>query len=379
MEGLYEKLEPRTPGQERLKEALESGSDIVGVFGPTGTGKSLFSISYGVSSALQGRYDRFILARPVIDIATGREVTITSDPEMYRSIASEYIEDILKARSGSLEKLHESGKIVLVDPHFLRGRTFDNSIIVLDDAQSVPPETIVEVITRLGEGSRLIIAGDPVFQRTTEPGRDGASLAREILLGEENAVVVDLGVKDIVRPGARRGIRLLLELNMRKRSLDEVEKSVYEAARIRAPDADIITVVNLLDPKRRWGIESDHTPDALIIVKEKHMGRLIGQKGERIAQVEEDTGLSVRGIPLTLDFRELVRAIHPVAWIHKHIIDTDFAGPLLKLEVARGNMGPLMGQRGIYIRFLDEIVQKLLGVRVHVVEAEERPRKRRRR
>ncbi len=350
----------------------------MGVFGPTGTGKSLFSISYGVSQTLKGRYDRFILARPVIDIATGKEVTITSDPEMYRSIASEYITDILAVSREDLEELYKSGKIVLVDPHFLRGRTFDNSIIVLDDVQSVPPETIVEVITRLGEGSRLIIAGDPVFQRPTEPGKDGASLAREILLGEESAVVVDLGVKDIVRPGARRGIRLLFELNMRKRSLDEVEKSVYEAARIRAPDADIITVVNLIDPKRRWGVESGHTPDALIIVKEGHMGRLIGQGGERIAQIEEDTGLRVRGIPLTLDFRELIRAIHPVAWIHKHILDTDFAGPVLRLEVAKGSLGPLMGQRGIYIRFLDEIVQRLLGVRVYVVEVEDKRKRRRR-
>lgn len=119
-------------------------------------------------------------------------------------------------------------------------------------------------------------------------------------------------------------------------------------------------------------------PDALIIVKEGHMGRLIGQGGERISQIEEDTGLRVRGIPLTLDFRELIRAIHPVSWIHKYIHDTDFAGPLLRLEVAKGNLGPLMGQRGVYIRFIDEIVKRLLGIGVYVIEVEERRRKRRR-
>ncbi|MEB3774542.1 MAG: PhoH family protein [Desulfurococcales archaeon] len=378
MKSLYSGLEPKSPGQERLKEALDSGKEIVGVFGPTGTGKSLFSISYGIESVLTGKYQRFILARPVIDIATGKEITMTSDPETYRSIASEYVHDVVKATSEELRELVDRGLMVLADPHFLRGRTFDNSIIVLDDAQSVPPETIVEVITRLGENSRLIIAGDPVFQRTSEPGKDGASLAREVLMGEEGAVIVDLGLKDIIRPGARRGIRLLLELNMRKRGLDEVEKSVYEAARIRAPDADIITVVNLIDPRRRWGIESEHVPDALIIVKEGHMGRLIGQGGERISQIEEDTGLRVRGIPLTLDFRELIRAIHPVSWIHKYIHDTDFAGPLLRLEVAKGNLGPLMGQRGVYIRFIDEIVKRLLGIGVYVIEVEERRRKRRR-
>jgi phosphate starvation-inducible protein PhoH len=138
----------------------------------------------------------------------------------------------------------------------------------------------------MGRNSRLVIAGDPIFQRTSEPGRDGATLAREILLGEETAVVVDLGVKDIVRPGARRGVKLLLELQMRKRVLDEVEKKVKDTAKVYAPDADIVTVVNLTDAKKKWEITSEHAPDALVVVKEGHLGRIIGVKGERIQSRE---------------------------------------------------------------------------------------------
>ncbi|MEB3779473.1 MAG: PhoH family protein [Desulfurococcales archaeon] len=372
---LFERLEPQSPGQKELKEALESDKDLIGVFGPTGTGKSLFSLAYGISSVLKGEYSRFILARPVVDVATGQEITVTSNPEMYRRIASEYIDDIIGSKVDA-RKLIDNGKIILIDPHFLRGRTFDNSVIVLDDTQSVKPETVVEIITRLGSNSKLIIVGDPVFQRTGTA--DGATLAREILLGEETAIVVDLGVKDIVRPGAKRGIKLLLELQMRKRALDSVEEKVVESVKVYAPDADVVTVLNLVDAKRKWEIESEHVPDALIIVKEGYMGRLIGTGGERIASIEEDTGLKLRSIELTLDFKELIRAVHPVSWIYKHIVDLDFAGPVLRLQVPSRHIGPLVGQRGMYIKFIDEVFNKLIGIGVRVVEVEERRRRRRR-
>ena len=384
LEELFDKIEPKSPGQEELRKALLSDKDLVGVFGPTGTGKSLFAIAYGLTAVYRGKYRRLVLSRPIIDVVTGREITLFSEPETYFKHASEYLRDILAgfADVKALEDAVSSGRLILADPHFLRGRTFDDSIIVLDDAQSVPAETIVEIVTRMGRNSRLVIAGDPIFQRTSEPGRDGATLAREILLGEETAVVVDLGIKDIVRPGARRGVKLLLELQMRKRVLDEMEKKVKDTAKVYAPDADIVTVVNLTDAKKKWEITSEHTPDALVVVKEGHLGRIIGVKGERIQSIEKDVGMKLRAIQLTLDLKEFVRAVHPVAWIHKHIVDFDFAGNSLRLVVARGHMGPMLGQRGSYIRFLNDVMEKLIGVGVHVVESEEevekgKPKKRR--
>ena len=381
LEELFDKIEPKSPGQEKLKKALLSDKDLVGVFGPTGTGKSLFAIAYGLTAVYRGKYRRLVLSRPIIDVVSGREITLFSEPETYFKHASEYLRDILAgfADVKALEDAISSGKLILADPHFLRGRTFDDSVIVLDDAQSVPAETIVEIVTRMGRNSRLIIAGDPIFQRTAELGRDGATLAREILFGEETAVVVDLGVKDIVRPGARRGVKLLLELQMRKRVLDEVEKKVKDTAKVYAADADIITVANLTEAKKRWEITSEHAPDVLIVVKEGHLGRIIGVGGERIQSIEKEVGLKLRAIQLTLDLKEFIRAVHPVAWIHKHIVDFDFAGNSLKLTVARGHMGPMLGQKGSYIRFLNDVMEKLIGVEVNVVESEEEVEKARRR
>jgi phosphate starvation-inducible PhoH-like protein len=381
LEELFDKIEPKSPGQEELKKALLSDKDLVGVFGPTGTGKSLFAIAYGLTAVYRGKYRRLVLSRPIIDVVSGREITLFGEPETYFKHASEYLRDILAgfADVKALEDAISSGKLILADPHFLRGRTFDDSMIVLDDAQSVPAETIVEIVTRMGRNSRLIIAGDPIFQRTAELGRDGATLAREILFGEETAVVVDLGVKDIVRPGARRGVKLLLELQMRKRVLDEVEKKVKDTAKVYAADADIITVANLTEAKKRWEITSEHAPDVLIVVKEGHLGRIIGVGGERIQSIEKEVGLKLRAIQLTLDLKEFIRAVHPVAWIHKHIVDFDFAGNSLKLTVARGHMGPMLGQKGSYIRFLNDVMEKLIGVEVNVVESEEEVEKARRR
>jgi len=370
---LFESIEPQSQGQVRLKEALDGGKDLVGAFGPTGTGKSMLATTYALSAVARGEFKRVVVSRPIVDVVTGEEVTLIGSPDAYVRIASEYLKDILGGLvdASVVDELIREGRLMLADPHFLRGRTFDESVIILDDAQSVPPETIVEVITRLGRRSRLIIAGDPVFQRTTEPGSDGASLAREILLGEDSAEVVDLGVKDIVRPGARRGIRMLLELQMRKRKLSDAERAVLESARIHAPDADIITVVDLQEAKRRWNIESEHTPDALIVVKEGHLGRLIGSGGERISAIEEDTGLRLRAIQHTLDFREVIRAVHPVGWVHKHVKDVDFAGPQLRIMVSREAMGPMLGQRGAHIKFLDEVFRSMIGVGVYAVEVEE--------
>ena len=377
---LFESIEPKSEGQKRLIEALTSeDKDLIGVFGPTGSGKSLISIVYGLSAVAKGRYKRMILSRPIIDVVSGKEVTIIGDREAYERLALEYMYDILTgvAEPELIKSYVASGKIVLADPHFLRGRTFDNSIIVLDDAQSVPPEAIVEIITRLGTGSRLIVAGDPVFQKTAETGRDGASLAREILLNEESAEVVDLGLKDIVRPGAKRGIQLLLELVMRKRPLNNTEKAILDSIRVHAPDADVITVVDLQDAKKRWNIQSEHTPDALIVVKKGHMGRLIGSGGERIAAVEEETGLRLRAIEHTLDLKEVIRAVHPVSWIHKHVKDVDFAGPRLKIVVPERYLGPMIGQRGSHIKFLSEVFQMLIGVEAYAVRAPEEEKGRR--
>jgi len=371
---MFDRLKPMTVGQERAVNVLrDPENELVGLFGPTGTGKSLLSIAYGIWAVESGRARRFIIARPIVDVATGEVLTPERLGEMYYKIASTYLEDILGpyADRAYVEKLLREEKVIVTDVSYLRGRTFDESVIFLDDAQNVRPESAAEMLIRLGRGSRLMVAGDPIFQRPADAEKDGATLLREALLGEEKAEVVDLGVKDIVRPGARRGIKLALELRMRKRQLSETERYIYETARIFAPDADIITAVEFRADKDSLGIRGENVPDALLVVKEGQLGRVVGRGGERIKTIENEVGARLRLLEMTLDFKQWIRAVHPVGWISKHIADADFAGPELLVQVKRSEFGAFIGHKGAYVRLIDRVVRRLLGIGVRAVEAEE--------
>lgn len=368
-EKLLDRIEPKTEGQKKLLKALINDQiTIVGVFGPTGTGKSLLSSAYGIDSVMKGKYDRFIISRPVVDVTTGRELTSVELGSLYYKIASEYLFDLLSTviSREELNKLIEEGKVVIADPHFMRGRTFDRSVMLFDDVQSANPENVGEVIMRMGEGSKLIVAGDPIFQGDPRVKVNGATLLREALLGEEDAAVIDLGLKDVVRPGARRGIKLALEFRMRKRELSEEEKKVLESIRIHAPDADVVTVVELTKKKEAFELTAKTVPDVLVIVKEGYMGRLVGKGGERIRAVEQDVNLRIRAVELTLNLKNLIAAVHPVTWVSRHIIDVDFAGPEIVVTVRKSSLGAFLGLRGSYIRFLDSVMKDAMGIGVRV-------------
>ncbi|WP_448578083.1 PhoH family protein [Thermosphaera sp.] len=367
---LLNMVKPKTPGQAEIVEALKNTKySVVGIFGPTGSGKSLFSIMYGVDSVQNERYKRFIIARPLVDVTTGNELTPADLGELYYELASSYLRDILYGyiEWSRIEEMIKSYKVVIADSHYLRGRTFDDSLIFLDDVQSIPVESAIEIITRVGNNSRLIIAGDPIFQRPYTV-KDSTILLRELLLNEESARVVDLGLKDIVRPGAKMGIKLLFESKMRSIKLSDIEKQIVETARLHTPDADLVTAVEFVDLKKKLGVTTENVPDALIVVKEGHLGRIIGKKGERIEAVEKDLGLKIRACQLSLDFTPFIRALHPVSWIVKHVKEVDFAGPVLAVKISEKGYGAFVGQKGAYVRLIDGVFNKLLGVSVRVYE-----------
>ncbi len=370
---LLDNIKPMSTGQERLINALKDDrNEIVGVFGPSGTGKSLISCAYGISAVVGGKYKRFIIARPIVDVMTGEMMTPERLGDLYYKVASTYLEDILgEFMSGSdIAKLLQDGKVIVTDVSYLRGRTFDDSIILLDDAQSVKPESAAEVLMRIGRNSRLIIAGDPVLQRPMGVEKDGATLLREVLLNEEKAAVIDLGLKDIARPGARRGIKVMFELRMRKRELSEAEKRILDSIRVNAPDADVVTAIEFKQDKESLGIKSETAPDALIIAKEGYLGRVVGKGGERIKAVESEVNLRLRVAEMTLDFKSWIRAVHPVPWISKHIVDVDFGGPELIVSVKKNAFGAFLGQKGSYVRLLDRIFKRLINVGIRAMESE---------
>lgn len=373
-------MKPLSPGQEAMASALrDPEAEIVGVFGPSGSGKSLFSIAYGIDSLAEGAFKRFLIVKPVINIVSGSGLGLEAGREVFEGLVMDYLRDLV-ATLGSeaiFEELLRKGSIQIVDLHYLKGRTFDNSLVFIDDIQNMPAESVIEVLIRVGRNSKLIVAGDPVFQRLRRVERDSSAIIREILMSEEKARVVDLGVGDVIRPGARRGLKLLMELALRSRALSEGEREMASRIKIHAPDADIVTVVDVTKAKEGFKIKGEGVPDVFVVTKTP--GRLIGKGGERIQKIEAESGKKVRGVELVLDFKEWIRAMHPVTWVHKHVISADFSGPSLRVRIDREGAGAFIGQGGSNIRFLDHVLRELLGIGVEVEQVEEKPERTRRR
>lgn len=366
---MLERIEAMTPGQEKLKEALKDDSySIVGIFGPTGVGKSLFALAYGISSVSEGKYKRLIVIRPVIDVTTGKEITMAESGSLFMELSKQYVTDVLSGLMTweEIEKLINEGKITFADSHYLKGRTFDNAIIFIDDAQSLKLESLIEAIVRVGKNSKLIVAADPIFQALRSKHQDPTSVIREILAGEARAVVIDLGIKDIVREGARMGLRLLMEYILRTKKLVETEQKTLEVIKLKSPDSDVITVLDIGRLASNYGISLEHVPNYLIVVKKGHLGRLVGKGGERITSIEKELNARVRGVELDTDISELIRAVHPVSWVWKRVTDIDFKGAYISIEVEEGVLGAFVGQKGSYIRFLDAITRELFGIGVKV-------------
>jgi len=375
---LLDMIKPQSPGQEKLAEALRNSEyRIVGIFGPTGSGKSLFSLAYSIDAVRAGKFKRVIVVKPMIDVTTGKELTLVEAGTQFLELAKQYVLDVLGEWISwdDISRLMSEGKIVFVDSHYLKGRTFDDSIVFIDDAQTLKVESLIETIVRVGRNSRLIVAADPIFQALRERSTDPSAILRDILATEPKAVVIDLGIKDIVRAGAKLGLRLIMEYMLRSRKLNESELKALETIRIRSPDADIITLLDLNDLIKKHNISSEHVPRYLVIVKHGHLGRLVGKKGERINAIEKDLGARVRGVELDLNLTNLIRAVHPVSWVWKHVKDVDFTGSYIAININEGAFGPFMGQRGVYVRFLEEITRELFGIGVRVIPVEEKEEK----
>ncbi len=368
------KLTPLTKNQKELIAALRSTDlDIVGIFGPSGTGKSYISLLYGIESLINKKYERLVLIRPIYELSTHKSYTITELREIYNDIILTYVRDILTDDKNYkvFKSFVNNKKIIIVDPNLLIGRTFNDSFIFIDDVQFLPPTIITEALIRMGNNSKLVIAGDPLFKQTDIANT--ALLARELILGEERSMVIDLGTKDIIRPGAKIGFKLYLEMILRQRELNDIEEKAKEIILSYSPDADIITVFSTKDLKKNHNIRN--SPDILIISKEEFLGRIIGKGGERIEKIQNELKLFVRATALTSDLKNILIALHPLGWINKHILDLDIIGPNLEVKVNITEMGAFIGQKGAYIRFLDKCFRKLLGIGIIVEGVEKREEK----
>jgi len=198
-------IRPRTPGQGRYLEAL-SKNDLVLGLGPAGTGKTYLAVAVGVSLLARGEVDRLILSRPAVE-AGERLGFLPGDMkekvDPYLRPLYDALHDMLPAEQ--IQRRIDEGVIEVAPLAFMRGRTLAHSYVILDEAQNTTTQQMKMFLTRLGEGARMAVTGDPT-QTDLPPGIvSGLSEARSVLDGVEGVDIVQFTEEDVVRhPLVRR-------------------------------------------------------------------------------------------------------------------------------------------------------------------------------
>ena len=154
------RVEPRTKAQKSYVQALFENELAFGI-GPAGTGKTYLAVAVGVSMFLSGKVDKIILSRPAVE--AGEKLGFlpgTQDEKVdpYMQPLYDALNDFLPGKQ--LAKLREEKTIEIAPLAFMRGRTLSNAFVVLDEAQNATAMQMKMFLTRLGEGSRMVITGD---------------------------------------------------------------------------------------------------------------------------------------------------------------------------------------------------------------------------
>ena len=188
----------KTAGQRRYVHAINENVITFGV-GPAGTGKSWLAVAMAVQSLVAKRVQRIILTRPAVEAGERLgflpgDLTAKIDP--YLRPLYDALHDMVGAEQA---KTYLERQIVEVAPlAFMRGRTLNNSFVILDEAQNTTPEQMKMFLTRIGFGTKVVVTGDTT-QVDVPDGRSGLLGIERILTGIKDLTFVHLNADDVVR------------------------------------------------------------------------------------------------------------------------------------------------------------------------------------
>lgn len=173
LKGLTYPMQPMSLSQVAFMQTLLSQGEklIIGI-GPTGTGKTHIAIAAALNQLAEERVKHVVITRPHV-VMEGETVTLATRNEMEYDDQFEFLEDILRDLLGfqGLSRLIEQRKLELSPLGHMRGRTFNNSFIIVDEAQNMTIRKMRMAVTRIGRASRMVVTGDPnhVDLRDDEP------------------------------------------------------------------------------------------------------------------------------------------------------------------------------------------------------------------
>ena len=192
-------IAPKTITQRRYMEAIERNDLAIGI-GPAGTGKTYLAVAMAVSALLAKRVSRIVLTRPAVE--AGERLgflpgTLQEKIDPYLRPLYDALYDMIEA--DKIEKLLERNTIEVAPLAFMRGRTLNDSFIIMDEAQNTSPEQMKMILTRQGFNSKMVVTGD-VTQIDLPPGqRSGLIEAIDVLRGIEGISFVQFDDRDVVR------------------------------------------------------------------------------------------------------------------------------------------------------------------------------------
>jgi len=190
---------PKSENQRRYVEALET-FDMVFAIGPGGTGKTYLAVAMAVSALLSKQVNRIILARPAVE--AGERLgflpgTLQEKVDPYMRPLYDALHDLLEA--DKLERFLEKGIIEVAPLAFMRGRTLNDSFVILDEAQNTTSEQMKMFLTRLGFNSKAVITGDITQIDLPNERRSGLVEAIEVVGNIEGISFIYFDEHDVVR------------------------------------------------------------------------------------------------------------------------------------------------------------------------------------
>ncbi len=192
-------LKAKTLGQKKYIDAIGKNTVVLGV-GPAGTGKTYLAVAMAVAAYRAKLVDRIILTRPAVEAGEKLgflpgDLQAKIDP--YLRPLYDALFDMLGAES--YQKYLERGDIEIAPLAYMRGRTLDDSFIILDEAQNTTPEQMKMFLTRLGFRSKMVVTGDITQIDLPDGKKSGLKEAMKVLADVEDVAICRFSEKDVVR------------------------------------------------------------------------------------------------------------------------------------------------------------------------------------
>ena len=188
----------KTMGQKQYLQAIDDHTITFGI-GPAGTGKTYLAVAKAVAALYRKQVSRIILTRPAVE--AGERLgylpgTLSEKIDPYLRPLFDALQEMLEPDATA--KLMESGVIEVAPLAYMRGRTLNDSFIILDEAQNTTAEQMKMFLTRLGFGSKMVVTGD-ITQVDLPTGKSGLDVATAILADVNDLHIARLSSKDVVR------------------------------------------------------------------------------------------------------------------------------------------------------------------------------------